>query len=160
MILTSVDVRDLRPSDWPEVAEIYEAGIATRLATFETRVPSWEEWDRAHSAYRVVAVEDGRVVGWATLSPTSPRECYAGVMEESVYVAPDAQGRGVGRALLEALIERAEDVWTIQAGVFPENVASIELHKRCGFRVVGVQERIGQLDGEWRDVVLLERRKP
>ena len=160
MILTRVEIRDLRPTDWPEVASIYEAGIRGGNATFETAVPPWETWDEAHRRQRVVAVEDGRVVGWAALSAFSNRACYAGVAESSVYIAPDAQGRGVGRALMDALIDAAEEagVWTLQAGIFPENEASIALHERCGFRVVGTRERIGKLNGAWRDVVLMERR--
>ena len=160
MILTRVEIRDLRPADWPEVASIYEAGIRSGNATFETSVPPWETWDESHRRQRVVAVEEGRVVGWAALSAFSSRACYAGVAEVSVYVAPDAHGRGVGRSLLDALIEAADaaGVWTLQAGVFPENEASIALHERCGFRVVGTRERIGKIDGAWRDVVLLERR--
>ena len=160
MIATSVEIRDLRPGDWSEVAAIYRDGIATGDATFDTDVPSWEQWDAAHPQHRVVAVDDGSVLGWAALSPASDRCCYAGVAEVSVYVASQARGGGVGRALLEALIERAEaaGVWTIQAGIFPENEASLALHERCGFRVVGVRERLGQMNGVWRDVVFLERR--
>ena len=161
MIATRVDIRDLRPEHWPEVAAIFEAGIRTGDATFETEAPQWEEWDRSHlEGQRLVAVADDRVVGWAALSGVSERCCYAGVAECSVYVAPDAQRLGVGRALLEALIARAEDagIWTIQAGIFPENTGSLALHERCGFRVVGVRERLGQLHGVWRDVVLIERR--
>ena len=140
---------------------IFEQGIAGGQATFETDAPAWVAWDSSHlEGHRLVALQDGEVVGWAALAPVSDRRCYAGVGEDSVYVADSAQGRGVGRALLERLIERAEadGFWTIQAGIFPENVASIELHKRCGFRVVGVRERLGQQDGVWRDVVLMERR--
>ena len=154
-------IRDLRPADWPEVASIYAEGIDTGHATFETEVPGWEEWDAAHSAeHRLVAVEDGRVVAWAALSPVSDRCCYAGVAEHSIYVAAPARGRGVGRALLAALIESAErgGIWTLQSGIFPENEASLALHASRGFRVVGVRERLGRLNGEWRDVLLLERR--
>ena len=161
MLTTRVDIRDLRPEHWPEVASIFQAGIDTGNATFETTVPSWEAWDRAHlPGLRLVATDDGRLLGWAALSRVSARQCYAGVAEVSVYVAPDAAGRGVGRALLEALIGRAEGagIWTIQAGIFPENTASLGLHERCGFRVVGTRERIGELHGVWRDVVLMERR--
>jgi len=157
----ALEIRDLRPGDWPEVAVIYAAGVATRNATFETDVPSWEEWDARHLARpRLVAVDAGEIVGWAALSPVSARECYAGVAEDSVYVAPSHQGRGVGRALLEELVARseAEGLWTLQTSIFPENRASLALHQRCGFRVVGVRERIAQLDGVWRDTVLLERR--
>ena len=157
----ATEIRDLRPGDWPEVAEIFEAGIRTRSATFETVVPAWEEWDPAHlPGHRLVAVEEGAVVGWAALAPASTRACYAGVAEASVYVARERQGRGVGRALLERLVRDAEaaGLWTIQTSVFPENRASLALHLRCGFRVVGVRERIARLDGVWRDTLLLERR--
>jgi L-amino acid N-acyltransferase YncA len=145
--------------DWPAVREIYEQGIATGDATFETEPPAWAAWDRAHSL-RLVAEDGSGLVGWAALSPVSERCAYAGVAEDSVYVAASAQGRGIGRLLLEELVRRAETdgVWTVQAGIFPENEASIVLHRRCGFRVVGLRERLGKLDGVWRDVVLMERR--
>jgi phosphinothricin acetyltransferase len=155
-----MEIRALGPVDWPEVAEIYADGIRTGDATFETEPPSWESFDAAHPEHRIVAAIDGEVVGWCALSPSSDRCCYRGVAEESVYVAAWAWGRGVGRALLEAMIARseAEGIWTLQAGVFPENDASLRLHRGCGFRVVGVRERLGELNGVWRDVVLLERR--
>jgi phosphinothricin acetyltransferase len=151
----------LTAGDWPAVSAIYADGIETRNATFETEVPSWESWDATHLAeHRVVARDGHNVLGWAALSPYSDRGAYGGVAEVSVYVEKGARGRGVGRILLEALIESSESAgtWTLQAGIFPENLASLKLHRTCGFRVVGVRERIGQLDGEWRDVVLLERR--
>jgi phosphinothricin acetyltransferase len=154
-------VRELRHEDWPAVKEIFEQGIAGGDATFETEAPSWEEWDRTHlEGHRLVALQDGEVAGWAALSPVSERCVYGGVAENSVYVADSARGRGVGRALLEELVARSErdGIWTIQAGIFPENEGSIELHKRCGFRVVGTRERLGQHHGRWRDVVLMERR--
>ena len=158
-------IRKLREEDWPAVRAIYEQGIAGRNATFETEAPSWEAWDGAHlpSCRLVAEAKDPSntvLLGWTALAPVSERCCYVGVAESSVYVAERAQGRGVGRALLEQLVAHAEagGIWTIQAGVFPENEASIRLHERCGFRVVGVRERLGQLDGIWRDVVLLERR--
>lgn len=150
--------------DWPAVRAIYEAGIATGLATFETVAPSWEGWDAAHLPdHRLVARDGGgSVVGWAAASPVSDRCAYAGVVEASVYVDPAAQGRGIGRRLLDALVRSTElaGVWTVQAGIFPENEASLRLHEACGFRRVGVRERLGRIDGEWRDVVLLERRSP
>jgi L-amino acid N-acyltransferase YncA len=161
LIATAVDVRDLRPGDWPEAAEIYAEGIATRNATFETEVPSWEEWDGSHLGQnRFVSVAGERVVGWIALVPVSDRCCYEGVAEVSVYVGEEARGSGVGAALVQALVDSAEQagIWTIQTGVFPENEASLALCRRFGFRVVGTRERLGQLDGVWRDVLLLERR--
>jgi L-amino acid N-acyltransferase YncA len=154
-------IRPLTEADWPAVAAIYAEGIATRNATFETTVPSWEAWDDAHlPEQRLVAEADGRMLGWAALGHVSDRCCYAGVAEVSVYVAAEARAGGVGTALLAELVERVEQagIWTIQAGVFPENEASVALHRRCGFRAVGVRERLGSLDGVWRDVLLLERR--
>ena len=153
----------LRPDDWPAVRAIYTAGIATANATFETTVPDWPAWDAAHLAdHRFVARDEGRVIGWVALAPVSDRCAYAGVAEDSIYVAPEAQGRGVGRALLAAVVASAErgGIWTVQTGIFPENQASVRLHQACGFRVVGVRERLGQLHGRWRDVLLLERRSP
>ena len=161
VVATVVDMRDLRPEDWPEVSRIYAEGIATRNATFETALPSWADWDAAHLCeHRFVAETDGGVVGWIALVPVSSRPCYRGVLEVSAYVDEQARGRGVGATLLERLIESAEaaGVWTLETGVFPENEASLALLKRFGFREVGVRERIGELDGVWRDVVLLERR--
>ena len=156
-----VEIRPMQPEDWPAVAEIFVEGIATRGATFETEAPSYESFDAGHhTAHRFVAVEDGRVVGWVALAPTSARACYAGVAESSVYIAESARGRGVGRALMEALVASAETagIWTIHAGMFPENAASVALHESLGFRLVGRFERIAQLDGAWRDTVLLELR--
>jgi L-amino acid N-acyltransferase YncA len=153
----------LGAGDWPAVRAIYEAGIATGDATFETDVPDWPAWDAAHLAdHRLVARDDGTVVGWVALAAVSDRRAYAGVAEDSIYVAPDAQGRGVGRALLTAVVTSADrgGIWTIQTGIFPENQASVRLHQACGFRVVGVRERLGRLHGRWRDVLLLERRSP
>jgi phosphinothricin acetyltransferase len=156
-----MEVRDLRREDWPEVARIYEEGIATGNATFETEVPSWEAWDAAHLAeHRFVAERGGRVIGWIALSPVSGRPCYAGVAEISVYVAEATRGDGVGTGLLAAVIESAErdGLWTLQTSVFPENEPSLALLRRCGFRTVGRRERIGRLHGVWRDTVLVERR--
>jgi phosphinothricin acetyltransferase len=155
------EIRSLEPSDWPAVERIYAEGIATRAATFETEPPTWEQFDAGRLRdHRLVAIEDGAVVGWAAVSPVSLRECYSGVVEHSVYVAEDARGRGIGIALLEALVASTEasGIWTIQSSVFPENEASVRLHERAGFRVVGRRERIAKLDGVWRDTVLVERR--
>lgn len=153
----------LTAAHWPRVGEIYAAGIAGGDATFETAVPSWESWDAAKlPEHRFVAVEGTGVVGWVAASSVSSRCVYAGVVEHSVYVDPGASGRGVGRTLLAALIASTEaaGIWTIQSGVFPENRASLALHEALGFRRVGVQERVGQHHGVWRDVVLIERRSP
>jgi L-amino acid N-acyltransferase YncA len=158
-----MELRALRPEDWPAVRAIFEAGIASGNATFETAAPDWPAWDAAHLAeHRLVAREDGRVLGWVALSPVSDRCAYVGVAEDSIYVAPDAHGRGVGRALLGAAVASAErgGIWTVQTGIFPENQASVRLHQACGFRLVGVRERLGRLHGRWRDVLLLERRSP
>ena len=156
-----MELRDLRSDDWPEVARIFEEGIRTGNATFETEVPTWEARDAAHlPEHRVVAERDGRVVGWIALAPVSSRCCYAGVAEVSAYVTEGARGEGVGKALLGALIESSEraGIWTLETGVFPENAASVGLLQRFGFRVVGTRERIGEMHGMWRDVVFLERR--
>jgi L-amino acid N-acyltransferase YncA len=155
-----MQIRAMRDDDWPVVARIYEEGIATGDATFETAVPSWEAWDAAHGPVRLVAEHRDEVVGWAALAPVSRRPAYAGVAEVSVYVAAAARGAGVGRGLLAALVEASEPAgyWTLQAGVFPNNTASLALHAAAGFRVVGRRERIGARDGVWRDVILLERR--
>jgi L-amino acid N-acyltransferase YncA len=153
----------LAPGDWDEVRRIYAEGIATGNATFETEPPSWEAWNGAHRPdSRLVVREGGRVLGWAALSPVSDRCAYGGVAEVSVYVAASARGRGLGRRLLEELVRASEEagVWTLQAGIFPENAASIAIHRKCGFRTVGVRERLGRLKGVWRDVALLERRSP
>ena len=156
-----MELRELREEDWPAVREIFRRGIATGNATFETEAPSWDAWNRSQlDGHRWVAVEGGRVVGWVAAHPVSLRPCYRGVVEHSVYVDDAFQGRGIGRALLDRLAESTEEagIWTIQTGVFPENEASLKLHERCGFRVVGTQEKLGKLDGVWRDVVVLERR--
>jgi L-amino acid N-acyltransferase YncA len=157
----TVVVDDLRPEHWPEVARIYADGIATGNATFETEVPSWERWDRGHlPEHRFVALRDGAVVGWVAVSSVSDRCVYGGVVENSVYVDESVRGQGVGRLLLERLIASTEEagIWTIQTGIFPENEASVRLHERVGFEVVGRRTRLGKLHGSWRDVLLLERR--
>jgi L-amino acid N-acyltransferase YncA len=153
----------MQPADWEAVREVYAAGIATGNATFELEPPAWEDWDRHHlPEQRLVACCDGQVVGWAALAPVSERCVYGGVAEDSVYVAPAFGGKGVGRRLLEALVRGSETagIWTLQAGILPENLPSLGLHTRCGFREVGRRERLGQLAGVWRDVVLMERRSP
>lgn len=154
-------IRSMSADDWEDVRRVYREGIATGHATFETQAPRWEAWDRAHfKACRLVAGEEGDVLGWAALTPVSDRCAYGGVAEVSVYVAESARGRGIGRRLLAALIEASEreGIWTLQAGMFPENAASVALHRACGFREVGRRERLGRLEGRWRDVLLMERR--
>jgi L-amino acid N-acyltransferase YncA len=158
-----VALRAMTSGDWPAVARIYAEGIATGVATFETDVPGWEEWDAAHRAEpRFVADDRGDVIGWVAVSPVSRRDAYRGVVEHSVYVAESARGAGVGRELLEALVDAAaaHGIWTIQTSILEANAASLALHEALGFRVVGRRERIAQLDGEWRDTLLLELRLP
>jgi Sortase and related acyltransferases len=157
----SVEFRALTRADWTAVAEIYWDGMRDGLATFETEVPSWEDWDAAHlSDHRLVAERHGEVVGWAALAPASERRCYAGVVENSVYVAGHVRRGGIGKALLRTLIKgaRIAGIWTIQTSIFPENRASLALHETCGFRVVGTRERIAKRDGIWRDTVFMEIR--
>jgi len=155
-------VREMTAADWDDIRRIYLEGIATGNATFESEAPSWERWDASHiRSCRLVAASGRRVVGWAAASPTSGRPAYAGVAEVSIYVENDAHGRGVGSALLAGLIAASEQegFWTLQAGIFPENEASLALHAKHGFCVIGCRERPGRMkDGRWRDVLLLERR--
>jgi L-amino acid N-acyltransferase YncA len=154
-------IRNLLPSDWEAVKSIYEKGIATGNATFQTSAPSWEEWDSSHlGTCRIVAQQNGKVMGWAALAPVSSRCVYAGVAEVSVYVDPELTGKGIGLALLEELVTQseAEGIWTLQAGIFPENIGSLRIHEKAGFRKLGVREKIGKQNGVWRDTVLLERR--
>ncbi|NOZ51359.1 MAG: N-acetyltransferase [Chloroflexi bacterium] len=156
-----ITLRAMQADDWPAVQHIYEQGIATGIATFETTLPDWQDWHRHHlSACRLVAVAADEVVGWAALSPVSNRCVYAGVAEVSVYVAATARGQGVGYRLLSQLVACSEQagLWTLQAGIFPENEASLHLHRRCDFRVVGRRQKLGHLHGVWHDVLLLERR--
>lgn len=159
--MISCTIRVMQVGDWPAVREIYSEGIATGNATFETEPPEWTRWDAGHRPdCRLVAEAGEQVVGWAALSPVSARRVYSGVAEVSVYIAATIRGRGVGKALLEALVQQSEHsgIWTLQAGILPENLSSIALHKSCGFREVGVRHKIGQRNGVWRDVLLLERR--
>ena len=159
--MSSIIIREMEKQDWPSVKSIYESGIQTGVATFETSVPDWEQWDETHLKLgRLVAVEEGSVIGWTALSPVSSRCIYGGVAEISVYVAPDNRGKRVGKKLLKELLPRSEEmgIWTLQSSVFKENVASQKLHLSIGFRMIGYRERIGQLHGVWRDNVLFERR--
>jgi L-amino acid N-acyltransferase YncA len=154
-------IEAMKPADWPRVRAIYREGIATGNATFEIAVPDWANWEKAHRPdCRLVARLDREIIGWAALSPVSSRCVYGGVGEVSVYLAESVRGQGIGKALLTALIEESEKAgfWTLQAGIFPENVVSIALHRSCGFREVGRRERIGKMNGVWRDTVLMERR--
>ena len=156
-----IRIEEMQDRDAQAVLAIYREGIATGNATFETSVPAWEEWTRSHlPECRLVARSDDAIAGWAALTPVSGRCVYAGVAEVSVYVAAAARGQGVGKMLLAALVEASEaaGLWTLQAGIFPENEASIAIHKACGFREIGIRERPGQLHGRWRDVLLMERR--
>jgi phosphinothricin acetyltransferase len=151
----------MKPSDWEAVRAIYVEGLRTGHSTFETEAPSWEKWDDGHlQTPRLVARSADKVTGWAALSPVSKRHVYRGVAEVTVYVAEEARGQGIGRGLLEELIAASErnGIWTLQASIFPENTASVALHKQCGFREVGRRERIGMLAGVWRDTLLFERR--
>jgi L-amino acid N-acyltransferase YncA len=161
MSVLGFDIKAMRSEDWPAVQNIYSEGIATGNATFETETPPWEKWDQGHlQDCRLVAVNSEGILGWAALSPVSTRRVYSGVAEVSVYVAATARGQGVGTLLLQSLVEQSEacGVWTLQAGIFPENVPSVALHKSCGFREVGLRQKLGQRSGVWRDVLLLERR--
>ncbi len=158
-----LDIRDLSASDWPRVKAIYEAGIATGDATFAKEAPTWDDWDAAHEpAPRLVASRGGEIVGWAVLAGVSSGCAYGGVMEVSIYVDPAVAGLGIGSALMANLIDAAEaaGIWTLEAWIFPENEASMALHQRHGFRVVGRREKLGQMGDRWRDVMLLERRSP
>jgi len=157
----SVSIETMTEQDWTIVRSIYSQGIATGNATFEPSAPDWEKWDAGHLRIcRLVARSADEVLGWAALSPVSSRRVYSGVAEVSVYVSERARGQKIGSRLLRALVEASEHegIWTMQAGIFPENTASIELHKRCGFIIVGTRRRLGRMDGRWRDVLLMERR--
>ncbi|MFG3299722.1 GNAT family N-acetyltransferase [Micromonospora chersina] len=162
--MADLTVRPMAADDADRVLAIYQAGLDGGDASFETTAPTWTAFDEARLPdHRFVVVDgDESVIGWIAVSPTSARAVYAGVVEHSIYVDPAAQGRGVARLLLDALIASTEaaGIWTIQSGVFPENTASLALHQRAGFRLIGTRERIGQHHGRWRDVILLERRSP
>ncbi|MDP3386169.1 MAG: N-acetyltransferase family protein [Eubacteriales bacterium] len=155
-------IDDMKESDWQQVSDIYLEGIRTGIATFETDVPNWDDWDAGHlKTGRLVARYGDSVLGWAALTPYSNRCIYAGVAEESIYISPSHKGKGIGKALLSALIKKSEEsgFWTLQAGIISDNAISIALHERCGFRIVGIREKIGKsIDGIWTDVVLMERR--
>jgi L-amino acid N-acyltransferase YncA len=157
----SPSIRQMFPEDWEAVRAIYMEGIATGQATFETTAPSWDQWNSSHLPFaRLIATSESSVRGWAALARVSTRPVYSGVAEVSVYIAPDSRGQGLGRQLLTTLITESEKngIWMLQASVFPENLASIALHESCDFRVVGNRERIGSMNGVWRDTLLLERR--
>jgi phosphinothricin acetyltransferase len=161
MATPSILIEAMQPGDWDDVRRIYLDGLATGQASFEVDAPTWEQWDAGHHRHsRLVARHDGRVVAWGALSQVSHRRCYAGVAEVSLYVAADARGQGVGKRLLQALIESSErsGIWTLCGATFPENAASIGLQLACGFRLVGRRERIAQHQGKWRDTILTERR--
>jgi phosphinothricin acetyltransferase len=154
-------IENMKPTDWQQVRHIYLEGLATGQASFETETPSWEQWNEARLPHpRLVARGEGRVIAWAALSPLSKRPCYAGVAEVSIYVAADARGRGIGKSLLEKLIEESESngIWSLYGATFPENAASIRMQLACGFRIVGRRERIAQHHGIWRDTIVMERR--
>ena len=160
-ISQDISIEAMSEKDWPAVSTIYGEGIATGNATFEKSIPEWQKWDSGHlRTCRLVARAGNDVLGWAALTPVSGRCVYAGVAEVSVYVAERARGQKVGLKLLHKLVETSEreGIWTLQAGIFPENIASVELHKRCGFTTVGTRKRLGRMDGRWRDVSLMERR--
>jgi phosphinothricin acetyltransferase len=155
------NIEPMQAADWPQVGAIYQEGIDTGIATLETTVPTWDTWNTAHRPdCRLVARNGDRILGWAALTPVSGRCVYAGVAEVSVYIAASARGQGMGKALLNTLVEASEraGIWTLQAGIFANNTASIGLHRACGFREVGIRERLGQLNGTWWDIMLMERR--
>ncbi len=156
-----VEIQQMKPSDWLAVADIYKQGIETGMATFETKVPEWEQWNENHiESCRLIAKINENTVGWAALSAVSSRCVYGGLAEVSVYVSSLARGKKIGEYLLRNLIDQSEEqgYWTLQSGIFPENLASIRLHEKLGFRKIGYKERIGQLDGDWKDNILMEKR--
>jgi L-amino acid N-acyltransferase YncA len=158
---STIFIDKMLPEDWGKVKEIYLEGIATGNATFQKEVPSWEDWNNSHmSECRIVARSESEILGWAALSPVSSRCVYVGVAEVSVYVSQISKGKGIGSILLNSLIQKSEEngIWTLQSGIFPENVSSLKVHYKNGFREVGRRERIGKMDGVWRDTILVERR--
>ncbi|MDO1513246.1 GNAT family N-acetyltransferase [Maribacter confluentis] len=159
--MAKLTIRPMLATDWESVADIYAEGIATGVATFETEIPSYEVWDRAHMEIcRLVALNESKILGWAALSPVSSRCVYGGVAEVSIYISQSSRGKGIGKQLLSHLIQASEKegIWTLQSGVFPTNIGSIKVHKAVGFRQIGVRERVGKLKGIWMDNVLFERR--
>ncbi len=159
--VASMNLINISAENYPEVARIYGEGLQTGTATFETTIPNWEKWDAGHLSFgRILAVDENKYLGWAALSPVSSRCVYGGVAEVSVYISENARGKGVGEFLLKKLIEISEEnnIWTLQSGIFRENTASHRLHSKCGFREIGYKEKVGQLNGIWKDNVLLERR--
>jgi L-amino acid N-acyltransferase YncA len=156
-----ITIREMQPADGEAVLRIYQEGIETGQATFQSQAPTWEEWNKSHlEDLRFVALYQELISGWVALSPVSSRCVYAGVAEVSVYVGNQFRGKQIGSSLLQTIVAKSEGkgYWTLQAGIFPENTASIALHKKCGFRVVGERERVGKMNGVWRSTVLLERR--
>ncbi len=154
-------IRDMHSADWGQVSQIYADGIATGFATFETSTPTYDHWDKAHTAHcRFVAEEAGEILGWVALSPVSSRCVYGGVAEVSVYIATKNRGKGIGKLLMEHLILESEKAgyWTLQSGIFPENLGSIKLHEKVGFRYIGKRERVGKIKGVWKDNLLFEKR--
>ncbi|MEO6489258.1 MAG: N-acetyltransferase family protein [Ferruginibacter sp.] len=152
---------EMLPEHWDAVRQIYREGIDTGHATFETSVPGWKDWDNSHlKEPRIISIEGSEILGWGALTPVSGRCIYAGVAEISVYIRESARGKGLGKMLLQALIDKSEELnlWTLQAGIFLENIASVKMHEASGFRIVGLRERIGRMNGQWRDTLLLERR--
>lgn len=161
--LQDMEIRKLTAEDWQQVELIYQKGIDTGNATFQTSAPAWQYWDNSHlKSCRIVVENDRHIIGWAALTPVSSRCVYAGVAEVSVYVDPAHSGKGIGLILLNELVKQseAEGIWTLQAGIFPENTASLRIHEKAGFRILGIREKIGKQNGIWRDTALLERRSP
>ncbi len=156
-----MEIKYIQENSYTAIAEIYLQGIATGNATFQTEAPEWKEWDKSHLPFcRLAAFENGDMLGWAALSPVSSRCVYGGVAEVSIYVANSARGKGIGKKLFARLIKESEEngLWTLQSGIFPENVGSIKLHEQMGFRKIGYREKIGKMNGLWRDNVIMERR--